>query len=309
MFVVCGEALFDVYADGATPAGLKLDARLGGSPCNVAIGLARLQQPVAYCGALSRDALGVRALAVLQQEGVDTSLVQRLDAPTALAIVGLDAAGQPAYAFHGNGCADRLLTAPPALPPSARVLHLGSYAMVVEPVASALRQLIDEARTRCLVAYDPNVRLLVEPSLQRWRDAIAWMVPRTDVLKLSDEDLGLLYAEPAAELAAHWLAEGVAAVVVTRGAAGATAYLPQGSVAVDAPPPQPRLVDTVGAGDSFQAAMLAGLAARQAVQTVALRRLGANDWQAMLTAAARAAAITCSRPGADPPRLAELGAG
>jgi fructokinase len=308
MFVVSGEALMDVFGGADTAQGLALDARIGGSPLNVAIGLARLGQPVAFFGALSSGFLGDRLLRALHDEGIDTRAVPRLDAPTTLGLVGLDARGVPSYAFYGHGCADRLL--PPAaldaLPAAARAFHFGSYAMVVEPVAATQRALVEREHARSLIAYDPNIRLNVEPELQRWRDALQWMLPRTHLLKVSEEDLGLLYPGAAlATLAAQWLAQGVACVVVTRGGDGALAWQAGGETLQVAPVPV-TVVDTVGAGDTFQAALLAGLAERGVWSGAALRALDAPSLRQVLEWAARAAAITCSRRGADLPRREEL---
>ena len=109
MFVVCGEALMDVYANGSTPTGIALDARIGGSPLNVAIGLSRMAQPVCFFSAVSRDFLGDRLMQAIEQEGVGTATVTRSDSPTTLSMVGLDAKGVPSYAFHGDHGADRQL--------------------------------------------------------------------------------------------------------------------------------------------------------------------------------------------------------
>ncbi|MFO1338389.1 MAG: carbohydrate kinase [Burkholderiaceae bacterium] len=315
MFVVCGEALFDVFAAGDTPAGMALDARIGGSPFNVAVGLARLRQPVAFFGGVSRGFLGERLGRALRDEGIATEAVAWLDAPTTLSLVGVDARGVPSYSFYGDGAADRELplAAAARVPDTVQALHLGSYAMVVEPVASAQRALVERLHPRCVVAYDPNVRANVEPDLGRWRATLDWMAPRTHVLKASEEDLALLYpGVPHAELAARWHAAGVTAVVVTLGGEGARAHLAGaaggdgmgGELAV-APRPT-RLVDTVGAGDSFQAAMLAALAERGALSPPALRQLPAVAWGEVLGFAAQAAALTCGRRGADLPRRAEL---
>ena len=308
MFLVCGEALFDVFAAGDTPTGMALDARIGGSPFNVALGLARLQQSVGFLGGVSRGFLGERLLSALRDEGIDTACVQMLDAPTTLSLVGLDARGVPSYSFYGSGAADRELPASAidSVPGTVRAVHVGSYAMVVEPVASVQRALIERLHRQCLVAYDPNVRTNVEPDLARWRDTIQWMAARAHVLKVSEEDLQLLYpGEPHAELAAGWRQEGVAAVVVTHGGEGARAYLDDGELPI-APAPT-MLVDTVGAGDTFQAAMLAALAERDALDPAVLRALPQAAWAEVLGFAARAAAITCGRRGADLPRRAELG--
>ena len=308
MFVVCGEALFDVFAAGDTPSGMALDGRIGGSPFNVALGLARLAQPVAFFGGISQGFLGARLMQALQDEGIATGLVQRLDAPTTLSLVGLDARGVPSYSFYGEGGADRVvsLAAADAVPDTTRAIHFGSYAMVVEPVASTQRALAERLHERCVVAYDPNVRTNVEPDLGRWRETIDWMAARTHLLKVSDEDLALLYpGVPHAELAARWRAAGVAAVVVTLGGEGARAYLQDGELPI-APVPT-KVVDTVGAGDTFQAAMLTALAERDALNPATLKVLPSAFWAEVLGFAARAAAITCGRRGADLPRRAELG--
>jgi fructokinase len=307
MFVVCGEALMDVFGGAETASGQLLDARIGGSPLNVAIGLARLQQPVAFFGALSSGFLGQRLLRALHDEGVDTRALSRLDAPTTLGLVGLDAQGVPSYAFYGEGCADRLLPldALAAVPAAARALHFGSYTMVVEPVAATLRALVEREHRRCLVAYDPNIRLNVQPDLQRWRDTLQWMVPRTHLLKVSEEDLGLLYPDQDIQaLAGAWTRQGVAWVVVTRGAEGASAW--SSTQALDIDPVPVAVADTVGAGDTFQAALLAGLAERDALAPQQLRQLPAETMREVLVFASRAAAITCSRRGADLPRRDEL---
>ncbi len=109
MFIVCGEALFDVFATGHTATGIGFDGRIGGSPFNVALGLARLGQPVGFCGGIGTGFAGERLMQALHDEGIDSRAVARLDAPTTLSLIGLDAQGVPSYAFYGQGCADRLL--------------------------------------------------------------------------------------------------------------------------------------------------------------------------------------------------------
>ncbi len=161
MILVCGEALMDVFAAEQTPTGLMLDARVGGSPFNVAVGLARMTQPVAFLSAVSTGFLGDRLMSALQAEGVNTSAVARTAAPTTLSLVGLDAQGVPAYSFYGHGAADRQLhladlAALNAFGDGLKAVHLGSYAAVVELTASTLRALVEREHTRCLIAYDPQ---------------------------------------------------------------------------------------------------------------------------------------------------------
>ena len=307
MLIVCGEALLDVFAAGDTATGMALEARVGGSPFNLAVGLARLGQPVAFFSAVSTGFMGERLMRTLRDEGVNTSAVLRTDAPTTLSVVGLDAAGVPSYAFYGERGADRQLplAALASVPGGITAINVGSYATVVEPIASTLRALVEREHGGALIAYDPNIRLNVEPDLQRWRDQLAWMLPRTHLLKISDEDLGLLEPGVSPDAFAHLaLAQGVKAVVVTRGAEGAVAWTAQ--VRASTPPVPVTVIDTVGAGDTFQAALLTWLAEHGALSADALGALTATQLQHALAFAARAAAITCSRRGADMPRRSEL---
>jgi fructokinase len=307
MIVVSGEALMDVFPAAPTATGITLDARIGGSPLNVAIGLARLAQPVAFFGAVGTGSLGARLMVALADEGVDTTCTARLPAPTTLSLVDLDAHGVPHYAFMGEGAADRLLplSALAAVPEAAAAYQFSSYAMVVDPVATTQRELVEREWQRSVIAYDPNVRLNVEPDVQRWRDTLDWMLPRTALLKISDEDLALLYPGRLAEdIVAEWLADGVSLVVLTRGGEGAWAWTPREHVRV--PPVRVNVVDTVGAGDTFQAALLTGLSERGLLTRAALARLDAATLRELLGFAAQAAAITCSRRGADLPRRGEL---
>jgi fructokinase len=307
MFMVCGEALMDVFAVGDTPSGVALDARIGGSPFNAAVGLARLGQPVSFFAAISRGFLGERLMRALAEEGVDTSAVQRPDAPTTLGLVGLNAQGVPSYSFYGEGAADRQLgpDALAAVPAGVRAIHFGSYATVVEPIAGTLRQLVEQRRGNTLIAYDPNIRLNVEPDLQRWRDMVQWMQSRSHLLKISEEDLQLLWPGLApADFAAAALSLGVRLVVVTLGGEGALGWTATASARV--PTPQVQVVDTVGAGDTFQAALLTWLAEYGALHAEGLSALSSEALARALDFAARAAAITCSRRGADMPRRGEL---
>lgn len=306
MFMVCGEALMDVFAERHTSTGMALDARIGGSPLNVAIGLARLGRKVDFLGALSCGFLGDRIALALQQEGVGLGHVRRLDAPTTLGLVGVDAQGSPSYAFYGQQCADRLLDFDtPVLGPEVEALHFGSYSMVVEPVATAHRQLIERERSSRVIAYDPNVRLNVEPDLQRWSSAVEWMVQRVDLLKVSAEDLSMLRPGVASsKVAAEWLTAGVSLVVVTHGSHGAVGYTASDTVGVRATPVD--VVDTVGAGDTFQAALLCWLSEAGLMSHERLAKLRAPEIKQALEFAAAAAAVTCSRRGADMPRRDEL---
>ncbi len=307
MFVVAGEALMDVFTGATTPTGIALDARIGGSPLNVAFGLARLGQPVSFLGGLSNGALGERLADALRAEGVSLDTVHRSAAPTTISLIGLDARGVPEYAFYGEGAADRTLplSALARLPASTRALHVGSYTMVVGETAQTQRALIDRVHGKLLVSYDPNLRLNVEPDIDVWRSTLEWMLPRIAILKLSDEDLGLLY--PGADVdafAAGCLAKGAGLVALTRGGDGAIAWHASGKVEVA--PAHVTVIDTVGAGDTFQAGLLARLAELDALSPAGVRALTPAALGDVTGFATRAAAVTCSRRGADLPRRAEL---
>ena len=306
MFVVCGEALWDLFAV-ESDTGLSFDARIGGSPLNVAVGLSRLGQDSALFTGLSTDRLGERIHDVLVRECVDTGLLIRMPNPTTLSLVDVGEDGSPAYAFYGEGAADRSVEASelPALPTDAWGVHAGSYSLAVDPVGASLLTLLEREAGQRLVTLDPNVRLNVEPDVAHWRDRIEEFVARVDLVKASDEDLALLYpgAEPGG-IARNWLAAGASVVIVTRGQDGAEAFGRFGQVAV--PAARVEVMDAVGAGDTFQAALIAGLAERGIRSSGLLLALGSGDFTDLLTFAAQAAAIVCSRRGADMPTRSEV---
>ncbi len=307
MFIVCGEALFDVFATGNTSTGIGFDGRIGGSPFNVAMGLARLGQPVGFFGGIGTGFAGERLMQALADEGIDAAAVPRVDAPTTLSLIGLNAQGVPSYAFYGHGAADRQPRTEhlAAIPAAAKAFHFGSYAMVVQPVGATQRALVEREHRRSVISYDPNIRANVEPDLEVWRATLQWMLPRTHLLKVSDEDLALLYpGQPVEQFAAQALAAGTPLVVVTRGAEGAIGFTARASVR--APQVAVTVVDTVGAGDTFQAALLTWAAETGRLTPAALADVDAAALAQALGFAARAAAITCSRRGADLPRRAEL---
>ncbi len=308
MFLVCGEALFDFFLESEVgPAAATYAARAGGSPFNVAIGLARLGQDSGLLTGLSSDLLGQRLSQVLAAEGVSTTYAIPTDRPTTLSLVGLDAAGVPAYQFYDNGSADTGVTEAdlPALGDEVVGLHFGSYSLAAAPVADAMAALARGKRGR-FVSVDPNVRPTVEPDMDVWRARMKVLFPLADLVKISAEDLGLLWPGKAPEaLAAELTDAGVQLVVVTDGGEAATGWT-SGGLHATAVPPRVKVVDTVGAGDTFQAALLARLLRDAGGMKAAVAGLDRAGLAATLDYAARAAAITCSRRGADLPRAAEL---
>ncbi|MHC1561138.1 carbohydrate kinase family protein [Actinomycetospora sp. C-140] len=304
--VVGGEALVDLvptpdHHEG-DPALRPLAPRLGGGPFNTAVGLGRLGVPTTMLTRLSTDPFGDALAARLEGNGVDTALLQRGPEPTTLAVVTLGADGAARYTFHVEGTADRLVEAPGELPDDTAAVAVGTLSLVLEPGASRYAALAErEAARGRLVSLDPNLRpgLVDDPGAVVARlDRIAAVA---GVVKLSDED-----AERWGRTAADVLDAGAGAVVLTRGGEGLTAYTRGGGVVSTPADSVGPLVDTIGAGDSVHAALLGWLADHDALSRDAVARLDAEAWADALGFAARAAAWTVSRAGAEPPWRAEL---
>lgn len=304
MYVVVGEALVDLVGQRG---GRTFVAHPGGSPANVALGLARLSDRVTLITRLGRDALGQMVRAHLEASGVVVDTGPGPGGDTSLAIATL-AAGVASYDFRIDW--DVADLAP--LPIETRCLHSGSLATVLAPGASTVVDLLrrERARGRVTLSYDPNVRPALLGSAEKARPGIEEIVELTDVVKVSDEDLAWLYPEESDEDVAHrWLAKGPALVVVTRGGKGIYAVSQQVQIHQAAVPVE--LVDTVGAGDSFTSGLLDGLGRAGLVggeRRTALAEADRATLEGILDRAAMAAAITCSRPGADPPSRSELDA-
>jgi fructokinase len=310
MILTCGDALFDVFANpSSSTSSIALDARVGGSPLNVAVALSRLGQSTAFLAKVSTDPFGRRLLAHLESEGVDTDLTVRTSAPTTLAIVALDDKGVPTYSFYTGGTADRSLEAaelPARLPDAVRVVHIGSYSTALEPTASSLEALVTRERGRRFISYDPNIRPSIVPDPELWRRRVAALTAQAHLVKASVEDIQFLY--PGADVdgvLADWLDRGAGIAVATMGEVGAMAVTKQG-ITARVSSRTVKVVDTVGAGDTFQAALLTWLAEHGRLSPDDLATLSADDLNALLAFAARAAAITCSRRGADMPRRNEI---
>ena len=302
MFVVVGEALLDLVGERGSRTFV---AHPGGSPANVALALARLGDPVTLVTRLGADPFGEMVSAHLRASGVRVDADALPGASTSLAVATL-AAGSATYDFRIEWDVGDL----GPLPAETRCLHTGSLATALAPGSGRVVELLEHERRqgRVTISYDPNVRpaLLGEP--EDARPGIEHVVGLSDVVKVSDEDLAWLYPGRSDEdVARDWLGAGPGLVVVTRGAAGVLAVTAE--VQVEQPARPIELVDTVGAGDSFTAGLLDGLAGADLLGGGRRAALAAVD-EATLTSvvdeAGRVAAITCSRPGTDPPTRAEL---
>ncbi|MGW7369989.1 carbohydrate kinase family protein [Streptomyces sp. NPDC054841] len=309
MIVVAGESLIDLVPQRAKADGAPLPAllpRLGGGPYNTAVALGRLGANVTFCSRVSTDDFGEALLDGLRAAGVGTSLVQRGPEPTTLAVAAIGADGSAGYGFYASGSADRLFELPPELPREVRALAFGTCSMVLEPGASAYEALLRrEAGRGRFTLLDPNIRPGLIPDPDAYRARFAGWLPSVSLLKLSEDDAKWLGDSPQ-----RWLGEGPtagpAAVVLTRGERGLTVRTRDG-LEVSVPAEAVTVADTIGAGDTVNAALLHVLARLDALSPEALLALTEPGWREVLTFAARAAALTCSRTGAEPPYASELG--
>lgn len=297
--LVVGEALVDVVHH---PDGTVVE-HPGGSPANVALGLARLGRETHLLTHLGDDERGRRVRRHLEGSGVRLVEGSVVPGRTSVAHATLDADGSATYAFELEWALSRT-----PLPAEPLAVHTGSIAAVLQPGASTVERVLHGAHRRATVTYDPNLRPDLMGTAADVRSHVETLVATSDVVKLSEEDARWLApgTEPE-DLMAQWRRLGPSVVVLTRGGSGAVALSGAGRLEVVTPPV--RVADTVGAGDAFMSGLVDGLwtagllgaAARPALADVSRQLLGR-----VLHRAARVAAVTVSRPGADPPTAAEL---
>lgn len=303
MILCCGEALIDMLPEGA-----GFVPHPGGGVFNTAVALGRLGAPAALFTGLGRDFLAARLEARLAEAGVDTRLCPRSDRPTTLAFVTLSG-GEARYAFYDEGSAGRMLSPGdlPALPASVTALFLGGISLAAEPCGSAFEVLALREAGRRVIVLDPNIRPAVLRDAPACRARLSRLMARSDILRLSREDLDWLAPGQGEAFIAARLAEGVALVIVSAGAQGVTAHS-GGRVLTVPARPVPAVVDTVGAGDTFNAGFLAALEARGRLSRAALAALPDSALEAALRQGVAAAALSVTRAGANPPWAHELAA-
>ncbi|MFW5695209.1 MAG: carbohydrate kinase family protein [Alkalispirochaeta sp.] len=307
MIVHTGEALIDFIPTTTSDGSEAFRPSPGGSPYNSSIAAARLGVPAAFLGKLSRDFFGDQLLARLTDNGVDTKMVRRSDDPSTLAFVKKNEAGEARYAFFADGAADRNFAPEdvPALDDTVQAIVFGSISVIADPVGSTVLDLVERESTRRVVSFDPNIRDVLVSDGTDYRNRVARGIAASAVVKVSDEDLEWITGSADLEVGAAALRDqGPQLVVVTAGADGALAVSADGVVRVNAVPTT--VSDTIGAGDSFHAALLSWLYRANRLSHAGIQSLNKDEVRTMLRFAAGVAARTCSRPGADPPWLAEL---
>lgn len=303
MIVSLGEALIDLIhsPDAAEPKALA-----GGSPYNVAIALSRLGVKTGFVCPFSTDQYGKQLIRILDDNKVQRCVEALVDAPTAIAEVFTNADGHPRYVFHREHTADRALSQRPpseAIPSSTRALHFGSLVLAQEEDWTLWRQAIITARDHgAFIAFDPNLRPALIDDIERHRARVEDAVSLAHLVKASDEDLSLLNPSCSpAEQIQRWRSPN-RSVVLTEGAKGAQIWTRAGHHSTYKEISSTPIVDTVGAGDTFQAALLAWLWRRDDFES----DLTEEEAQHLLIFASKAAFLNCTRAGCQPPMLDDV---
>ncbi len=307
MIVCCGEALIDMLPRTSTLGEPALAPYSGGAVFNTAIALGRLGAPVEFFCGLSSDLFGQQLRATLASSDVGTRYAPISARPTTLAFVHL-VDGHATYVFYDEGTAGRMLDISdlPVIDDDVDAMLFGAISLIPEPSGSAFEALMAREQTKRVTMLDPNIRPDFIPDRAKHKARIERMMAMADIVKLSDEDLAWFGEDGTAEqVIARWLERGPKLIVLTQGSRGATGYTLREKVAIT--PAPVTVVDTVGAGDTFNAGILASLHEQGALSKSAVASLSREAIHEALTIGAKAAAVTVSRAGANPPWRSELG--
>jgi fructokinase len=307
MILSCGDALIDFVPVAAADGGEAARPMVGGSCLNVAIGLARLDAPTGFVGGIANDLFGRMIAQHAQASNVDLGFATRSDCQTTLAFVRI-IAGESQYAFYDAQTASREWSyRRGSIPfPTIEAVHVGSTTLVNERGAAETMAMISDARPTSTISFDPNCRPNLVKDKAAYLDRMQAFAASADIVRMSDVDFLYLYGgEAYAARAEALFAHGATLFVVTRGTDGAEAWHRKAGF-IKAEAAKIDVVDTIGAGDSFQAALLAALHRLDRLARARLDDMTAEELRRALAFACRCAAITCTRMGADPPRSAEV---
>lgn len=306
MIICCGEALIDMLPRTTTQGEDAFSPYAGGSVFNTALALGRLGLKTGFFTGLSSDMFGDILRQALTASGVDHGYCATLDLHTTLAFVRL-VNGQASYAFFDENTAGRMITEAqlPALGDDVEALHFGAISLIPDPCGATYESLMRREHGSRVISLDPNIRPGFITDTDKHRARIDRLIAMSDIVKMSDEDLEW-FGMPDMETAARiWLGQGPSLVVFTRGARGAIGFSREHTVEVDGV--QVTVADTVGAGDTFNAGILASLKRDNLLSKQAMKTLSAEAIGNALRLGAKAAAVTVSRPGANPPWASEIG--
>ena len=306
MIVCCGEALIDMLPRTSKEGAAVYQPFNGGSIYNTAIALGRLGIITGFFSGLSTDFFGDSLKAGLTSSNVDLKYAKVWDKPSTLAFVKLDN-GQARYSFFDDNSAGRMLTKKdlPKLSSDVNALHFGSFSLINDPCASTLEALMEREEKRRVICFDPNIRPTLVNNRSNYLARINRLIAMCDILKISDEDVMWITGKTdLASAARKWLNAGAKVVVITKGENGVEAFTK--GISIKLPSVNVKVVDTVGAGDTFTAGFLASLQRAGKLSKAAISYLDEASLRNAVSYAAKAAAITVSRAGANPPWVHEL---
>lgn len=306
MIVSCGEALIDMLPRRTSAGEDAFAPYPGGALFNSAVALGRLRAPTGFFSGISSDFFGDMLRETLARSHVDTRFCAISDRPTTLAFVRLED-GHARYTFYDEATAGRMLSESdlPDFGPDVTALLFGAVSLINEPCGGAYEALMARETPRRVTMLDPNIRSNFIRNRESHLARMKRMIAMADIVKMSDEDVAWFGTkEDMDAMAAHWLTRGPKLVVVTLGAEGAVAYTPTAKVSV--PGVRMTVADTVGAGDTVNAGLLAGLHRAGLLNKQAIAALTERQVRDCLSLGVRAAAVTVSRPGANPPWAHEL---
>jgi fructokinase len=308
MLLSCGDALVDFLPVKAVDGRDAAVPVAGGSCLNIAVGMARLGAPTGFVGGISTDLFGRIVADHALTSQVDLRYATRSEHQTTLAFVR-HAGGEPQYAFYDEATASREWTYRRGSIPFDEIeaIHVGSTTLANDEGAAQALALIEDAGGSTTISFDPNCRPNLVKHKARYVDQMEAFAAAADVVRMSDVDFEFLYGgRDHAGKARSLIDAGTGLVVVTRGIKGAQAWHREaGAIEVEAQVVE--LVDTIGAGDSFQAALLFALRAIGRIRSGALAQMNSDELHRALSFASSCAAYTCGRAGADPPRRSDVG--
>ena len=307
MLIACGDALIDFVPTRSAEGREAVMPAVGGSCLNVAIGMARLGAPAGFIGGVSTDLFGRMIADHAVASHVDLSLATRSDHQTTLAFVRI-VDGESHYAFYDAETATRNWIYRRGTIPFAAIeaVHVGSTTLVNDQGAAETKALIAGARPSSTISFDPNCRPNLVKDKPSYLVRMAEFAGRADLVKMSDVDFAYLFGDEPYQQRAHTLlGQGTGLVVITRGNDGAVAWH-AGAGQIEVRAPKVEVVDTIGAGDSFQAALLFALHQQGRLAREKLKDISADELRRALSFAADCAGLTCTRPGADPPWRHEI---
>jgi fructokinase len=309
MLLSCGDALIDFLPVQAADGREALVPVVGGSCLNIAVGIARLGAPAGFVGGISTDLFGGMIAEHASASQVDLQYATRSEHQTTLAFVRT-VAGEPHYAFYDEGTATRSWIYRRGLIPFNQIeaVHVGSTTLANDQGAAEALAMLGDVRGSATISFDPNCRPKLVGDKARYVERMDAFAAVANIVRMSDVDFEFLYGgHDYAGRANSWIAAGAGLVVVTRGNKGALAWHRKAG-AIEVAAPTVKVVDTIGAGDSFQAALLFALRAIGRIGAESLAHANSEELRRVLTFASACAAFTCGRAGADPPRQAEIGA-